>query len=78
MSNTDINFQTWNLQYKSYIAEMIFLIIRQVKQIGKKKFTKTAFDLDYKAFILYIASFNISFNLCDKIYSLKKTNIVYL
>lgn len=41
----------------------MFSIIKKVKLIEKKKVVIAAFDLDYKIFIVYIAIFNIYFDL---------------
>lgn len=51
----------------------MFLIFQKVKLIEKKKFVAIVFDSNYKVFIVYIATFNINFNVSDKIYLLKKT-----
>lgn len=50
----------------------MFLIIKQVKLIKKKKFVIVAFDQNFKPFIVYITAFNISFDLSIKVYLLKK------
>ena len=60
----------------SYTTENIFLTIRQVKLIGKKKFTIATLNLEHKLFIVYIATFNV--NLGDKVHLLKKAQIAYL
>ncbi len=52
--------------------------IRQVKLIGRKKFAIITFDLDYKAFIIYIIAINISFNLDVKVHLSKNAKIAYL
>lgn len=52
--------------------------IRKIKLIGKKKFIIAALNSDYKAFIIYIATLNISFHRGDKIYLSKKAQIAYL
>ena len=61
-----------------YTIRDIFSTTRKAELIEKKKFAIIVFDLEYKAFIIYIIIFNISSNLGDKIYLLKKTQIVYL
>ena len=37
-----------------------------------KKFIVIAFDLKYKVLVIYIAAFNISFDIADKVYPSKK------
>ena len=66
MTNVDINFQVWNLQWRSYTTEDIFLTTKCIKLMEKKKFAAIAFDLKYKAFIIYIAVFNVDLN--DKVH----------
>lgn len=56
---------------------MLFTI-KRVKLIEKKKFIITTLNLDYKVFVVYIATFNISFDLDTKVFSLKKAQITYL
>lgn len=56
----------------------MLLIIKRVKVIEKKKFVITIFDSDYKVFIVYIATFNISFDLDAKVFSLKKAQVAHL
>lgn len=46
----------------------ILLTTKKVKLIGNKKIVIIAFNLDYKAFIVYIVIFNISFKLDAKIH----------
>ena len=56
----------------------MFLAIRKVELIKKKKFIIAIFNLNYKTFIVYITTFNISFNSIIEVYSLKRAQIVYL
>ena len=55
---------------KSYTTKDVLLTTRQVKLIREKKFIIIALDLKYKAFIIYVAAFNVNSN--DKLYPLKK------
>ena len=43
-----------------------------------KKFAIITLDLEHKAFVIYIAALNTSFNIGDKVHSLKKAQIAYL
>ena len=56
MSNTDIDFQAWNLQWKSYMTGDILLTTRQVELIEKKKFVTAALDLEHKVFVIHAAT----------------------
>lgn len=40
----------------------MFLTIKRVELIGKKEFIIAAFNPDYKAFVVYIATLNICSN----------------
>ena len=54
----------------------MLLIIKRVKLIGKKKFIPTTYNLKYKAFVIYITTFNIDSS--NKIHPLKKASIANL
>lgn len=56
----------------------MFSTTRWIKLIKNKKFIVTAFDLDYKNFIIYIATFYISFDLNAKVNFSKKAQITYI
>ncbi len=51
---------------------------KKVELIGNKEFMATALNPDYKTFIIYIATLNISFNASDKIHPLKSAQITHL
>ena len=70
MSNTDVDFQAQDLQWRFHITTNILLTTKQVELIGKKKFIVAALDLEYEAFIVYVVAFNI--DLGDKMHPLKK------
>ncbi len=76
MSNTNIDFQSQDLQWRSYITKAILPIIKQIKLIGKKKFITAALDSEYKALIVYVAVFNI--NPVNEEYPSKKAQIAHL
>lgn len=61
------------LYYQKYIFNY-----QKVKLIQKKKFVVIVLKLKYKAFIVHIIVFNISFNIDDKVYFSKKAQIAYL
>lgn len=52
--------------------------IKRVKLIEKIEFIATVLNLNYEAFEVYITTLNISFNISNKIYPLKKAQIAYL
>ncbi len=76
MSNIYIDFQAWNLQWRSYTIRNILPTTKQVELIGKKKFVVVTLDPEYKAFVVYIAALRV--NLGDEVYSLRKAQIAYL
>lgn len=51
---------------------------RKVIIIGKKKYVIISLNINYKIFVIDIATFNISFDLDTEIYSLKKVPIGHL
>ena len=76
MSNVEIDFTAWDLQWGFYITRDVFLTTRQVELIRKKKFAVVALNPEHKVFIVHIAV--LSVDLGDKVYLLKKAQIVYL
>ncbi len=72
MNNADSNFQAWDLYLKSYTTRNILLSTKRVKLIGKKEFAAATLDLEYKAFVVYIAALNISSDISDKVHPSKK------
>ncbi len=56
----------------------MLLTTKKVELIKKKEFIVIAFDLDHKVFIVYIATFYISFHANTELYCLKKAQIAYL
>lgn len=61
-----------------YTTGDIFQTIKRVKLIKKKKFAIATLDLEYEAFVLYVATFNISLNINDKMHLPRKIQIAYL
>ena len=58
--NTDVDFQTRDLQLRLYIIRNTLLITSRVKLIGKKKFAVVVLDLKYKAIVVYIVAFSVN------------------
>ncbi len=52
--------------------------MKKIQIIRKKEFTRIALDLDYRIFLLYIATLNISFNTGRKVCPSKKAQITHL
>ncbi len=76
MNNLDINFHTWDLQWRSYTTGEVFPNTRQVELIGKKRFAAVTFDPDHEVFVVHIAA--LSVNLSDDVYPSRKAQIAYL
>ncbi len=76
MSNTDVDFQAWDLQWRSYITKDILPTTRQGELIGKKEFIATALDLEYETFVVHIATLSIDSG--DKVHPSKRAQIAHL
>lgn len=50
----------------------------KVELIREKRFVVIALDLDYKIFVIYITTLNISFNVSVEVHLLKRAQIVNL
>ncbi len=76
MSNVEVDFQAWDLQWRFYITKNILPTIRQVELIEKKEFTVAVLDSENEAFVIYVAT--LSINLSDDIHPSKKASIAHL
>ena len=76
MSNIDIDFQAWDLQWRPYITKDILPTTRQVEQIGRKEFTIAALNLEYEAFIVHVVALTV--DLGDKVHPSKRAQIAHL
>ena len=56
LSNADVDFLDWELWWRTYITKEALLTIKCVKLVRKKEFAVAALDLEYKTFIVHIAS----------------------
>ncbi len=54
----------------------VLLIIKRVELIRKKEFAIAALHLEYKAFVIHVATLNV--DSVDKMHPLKKAQIAYL
>ncbi len=70
MSNTDIDFQAWDLQWRSYTIENVLPTTRRVELIGKKEFVAAALDSEHEAFIIHVAALNLDSG--DEVYLSRK------
>ncbi len=52
--------------------------MKKVQLIEKKVFATAAFDLEYKAYIIYIVAFNITSNIGNKMHLLRRAQIAQL
>ena len=76
MTYVNVDFQAWNLQWRSYSTEDVFSITRQVKLIETKEFKTAALDPEYETFVIHIATFSVGS--VDEMYPSKKDQIAYL
>lgn len=76
ISNTNVNFQARNLQWRFYITKDILSTTIQIKLIRKKEFAATALDLEYEVFVVHVAT--LSVDLGNKVYPSRKTQIADL
>ena len=76
INNVNIDFQAWNLQWRSYIIENVFPTTIQVELIRKKKFAVTALDPGYRAFVVHVTV--LSVDLGDKMHPSKRVQLAYL
>ena len=76
MSNTDVDFQAWNLQWRSYTTGDVFSTTRRVELIKKKEFTAVVLDLEYETFVVHITALNV--NPSNEIHPSKKAQLAHL
>ena len=76
MSNVNIDFQTRDFQWRSYITRNVFLITKHVQLMGKKEFAAAALNPEHKAFIVYVAARSV--DLGDKMHHSKRAQIAHL
>ncbi len=76
MSNVDVDFQAWNLQWRSYTIGDILPTTRQIESIRKKRFAIAALDPEHEAFVVHVAALNV--NSGDEVHPSKKAQIAHL
>ncbi len=76
MSNADLDFQAWDLEWRSYTTGEVVPTTRRVELIGKKEFAVAALDLEYKAFVVHIAA--VIVDLGDEVHPSRRAQIAHL
>ncbi len=76
MSNVDVNFQAWNLQWRSYTTREVLATTRQVELIRKKKFAVAVLDPEHEAFVVLVAA--LSVDLGDEVHPSRRAQIAHL
>ncbi len=59
MSNTDVDFQAGDLQWRSYTTGDVLLTIKQVELIGKKEFVVAVLEPKHKTFIVHVVALSL-------------------
>lgn len=75
LSNTKLNFEDQEPNWRLYTTVKIFPITKKIELIKKKKFSAAAFDSDNISFIIYITFF-INFDLKVHIYPSHMSHII--
>ncbi len=76
MNNADVDFQTRNLQWRSYTTGDVLLTTRRVELIGKKEFAAAALDLEHEAFVVHVAALSVDPG--DEVHPLRRVQIAHL
>ncbi len=71
MSNANVDFQAWDLQWRSYTTGNILPTTKWVELIKKKEFVSVALDLEHKAFVVHIATLSVDSR--DEVHLSRKT-----
>ena len=58
LSSADIDFSGRELCWRTYTTEEMLSTTRRVKLVGKKKFAAAALELEYKTYVVHVASLN--------------------
>ncbi len=76
MSNADVDFQAWDLQWRYYITGDVLPTTRRVELIGKKEFATAVLDPEHKAFVVHVVA--LSVDLADEVHPSKRAQIAHL
>ena len=60
LSNADIDFLDWKLQWRIYTTKEALPTTRRIELVEKKEFAAAALNLEYETFVGYVAFFNRS------------------
>ncbi len=75
MSNTNVDFQARDLQWRSYITGNILLTTRQVELIGKTAFAPAALDQEHEVLVVHVAALSIDSS--NEMHPSRKTQIAH-
>ena len=76
MNNIDIDFQAWNLQWRSYTTRDVFPTTKQVELVWKKKFATAVLALEHKIIVIYVTA--LSVDPSDKVHHLRRAQMAHL
>ncbi len=76
MSNVDVNFQAWDLQWRSYTTGDVLPTTRWVELIRKKEFTTAALNPEHEAFVVHVATLSVDSG--DKMHPSRRAPIAHL
>ena len=75
LSNADIDFSVWELQWKIYTTKKALPTTKHVKLVGKKEFAAVALDPKHETYVVYVASLNSTPLIAFDVYPFKKPQI---
>ncbi len=76
MGNADVDFQAWDLQWRSYITEEVLPTTRRVELIWRKKFVAAALDQEHEAFVVHAAALSVDSG--DEVHPSRRAQIAQL
>ncbi len=76
MSNADVDFQAWDLQWRSYTTGEVLPTTRRVELIEKKEFAVAALDPEHEAFVVHITVLSVDSD--NKVHPSKGAQIAHL
>ncbi len=76
MSNADVDFQAWDLQWRSYTTGKVLPTTKQVELIAKKEFAATALDQEHEAFVIHVTGLSVDSG--DEVHPLRRAQIAHL
>ncbi len=76
MSNADVDFQTRDLQWRSYTTREVPPTTRHVELIGEKEFAAAALDPEHEAFVVHVAALSVDSG--DEVHPSRRAQIAHL